>query len=56
MTAPTILPTRVPAPSRPTWRTGIDAARRALHRSEFPAVDQRHEVDEALATTRAVRP
>lgn len=52
--APTILPARVPAPWRHVWRDGIAAARRALHRPEFPDIDRRHELDRVLATTKAV--
>lgn len=37
-------------------RWGIAICRAALARSEFPEVDRRHQVDQALATTRAVRP
>ena len=37
-------------------RHWLPILRRKLHPSEFPAIDQRHQVDQALATTRAVRP
>lgn len=56
MTAPTILPTRVPAPSRPTWRAGIAAARRALHPHDQDLAGVDRHADQMAAIGRAVRP
>lgn len=48
---------RLTAAQRATNLRGIAAARAALHagRDPFPAVTARHDVDQALATTKAVR-
>ena len=56
MTAPTILPTRVPAPSRPTWRAGIADARRKLHRQDQDLTGVERHADQMAAIGRAVRP
>jgi len=53
--APTILPTRIPAPLRPTWRAGIAAARQALHHQDHDLTGVEQHADQMAAIGRAVR-